>query len=118
MMTNTNAFSRRSFLEAVAVLSSLGVAACAAVPQQTGKLPDADRKTGKLPPRGEFVVRNAYVVTMDAKLGDIPVGDVTVLMQREKVFSPDDFALCLHRGLVARRVPRPPKNEILPCKQR
>lgn len=30
------------------------------------------------PPRREFVVRNAYVVTMDAKLGDIPRGDVHV----------------------------------------
>jgi hypothetical protein len=74
-MTNANTFSRRGFLEAVAALSSLGVAACAAVPQQTEKLPDADRKTRKLPPRGEFVVRNAYLVTMDARLGDIPVGD-------------------------------------------
>jgi cytosine/adenosine deaminase-related metal-dependent hydrolase len=37
-----------------------------------------DRTSGKLPARGEFVVRNAYVVTMDAKRGDIPVGDVHV----------------------------------------
>ncbi|HEY3151358.1 MAG TPA: amidohydrolase family protein [Candidatus Binatia bacterium] len=37
-----------------------------------------DRTSGKLPARGEFVVRNAYVVTMDPKLGDIPVGDVHV----------------------------------------
>jgi len=37
-----------------------------------------DRTSGKLPARGEFVVRNAYVVTMDAQLGDIPVGDVHV----------------------------------------
>lgn len=33
---------------------------------------------GQLPPRGEFVVRNAYVVTMDPQLGDIPRGDVHV----------------------------------------
>ena len=37
----------------------------------------ADR-SGSLPPRGEFVVRNAYVVTVDTKLGDIPRGDVHV----------------------------------------
>jgi len=37
-----------------------------------------DRTSGKLPARGEFVVRNAYVVTMDPKLGDIPVSDVHV----------------------------------------
>ena len=37
-----------------------------------------DRTSGKLPPRNEFVVRNAYVVTMDSNLGDIPDGDVHV----------------------------------------
>jgi cytosine/adenosine deaminase-related metal-dependent hydrolase len=77
-MAKANTLTRRSFLEAVAVLSSLGAAACAAGPQQTGKVSAADRNAGKLPPRGEFVVRNAYLVTMDAKLGDIPVGDVHV----------------------------------------
>jgi hypothetical protein len=30
------------------------------------------------PPRGEFIGRNAYIVTMDPKLGDIPNGDVHV----------------------------------------
>jgi cytosine/adenosine deaminase-related metal-dependent hydrolase len=77
-MAKANTLTRRSFLEAVAVLSSLGAAACAAGPQQTGKVSAADRNAGKLPPRGEFVVRNTYLVTMDAKLGDIPVGDVHV----------------------------------------
>ncbi len=77
-MTRTNTISRRNFLEAVAVLSSVGAAACAAGPQPTMKMSAADRKAGKLPARGEFVVRNAYLVTMDAKLGDIPAGDVHV----------------------------------------
>jgi 5-methylthioadenosine/S-adenosylhomocysteine deaminase len=36
------------------------------------------RRPGKLPERGEFVVRNAYVLTMDPALGDIPDGDVHV----------------------------------------
>jgi 5-methylthioadenosine/S-adenosylhomocysteine deaminase len=31
-----------------------------------------------LPPRGEFVIRGAYVMTMDPALGDIPSGDVHV----------------------------------------
>src|SRR5262245_44203366 len=31
-----------------------------------------------LPQRGEFVVRNALVLTMDAALGDLPCGDVHV----------------------------------------
>jgi len=77
-MTKANTLSRRGFLEAVAALSSLGAAACAAGPQQTAKMSAADRKAGKLPARGEFVVRNAYLVTMDAKLGDVPSGDVHV----------------------------------------
>jgi 5-methylthioadenosine/S-adenosylhomocysteine deaminase len=77
-MAQSNTFSRRVFLEAIAALSSLGVAACATSSPPTAKLSALDRKAGKLPPRGEFIVRNAYLVTMDAKLGDIPAGDVHV----------------------------------------
>ena len=33
---------------------------------------------GALPARGEFVLRNGYVLTMDAELGDIPDADVHV----------------------------------------
>ncbi|HVA94675.1 MAG TPA: amidohydrolase family protein [Candidatus Dormibacteraeota bacterium] len=33
---------------------------------------------GALPTRGEFVLRNGYVLTMDPSLGDIPGGDVHV----------------------------------------
>jgi 5-methylthioadenosine/S-adenosylhomocysteine deaminase len=36
------------------------------------------RKSTKLPARGEFVVRNACVMTMDSELGDLPCGDVHV----------------------------------------
>lgn len=32
----------------------------------------------KLPPRAEFVIRNAYVISMDPKIGDVPGGDVHV----------------------------------------
>jgi hypothetical protein len=67
-MTKSNTFSRRGFLEAVAALSSLGVAACAAGPQQTAKMSDADRKAGKLPSRGEFVVRNGSLVAVGPNL--------------------------------------------------
>jgi cytosine/adenosine deaminase-related metal-dependent hydrolase len=76
-MTRTNTLSRRNFLEAIAAVGSLGVAACA-TGQTQSKISAADRKTGTLPPRGEFVVRGAYVVTMDPKLRDIPSGDVHV----------------------------------------
>ena len=77
-MASLNTFSRRGFLEAIAAAGSLGLAACATSAESGRRLAAADRKSGKLPTRGEFVVRNAYVVTMDPKLGDIPDGDVHV----------------------------------------
>ena len=76
-MNQQNTISRRGFLEAVAALGSLGLASCVSNERQTSKSAALGR-TGPLPPRREFVVRNAYVVTMDAKLGDIPRGDVHV----------------------------------------
>ena len=77
-MPKTNTISRRNFLEAVAAVGSLGVAACATSARPAAHLSAADRRTGKLPARGEFIVRNAYVVTMDPQLGDMPDGDVHV----------------------------------------
>src|SRR5512132_3367060 len=77
-MTTTNTITRRDFIGAVTVLSAAGLAACSAASQPSSRLWAADRTSGKLPPRGEFVVRNAYIVTMDPKLGDIPSGDVHV----------------------------------------
>src|SRR5262245_12550879 len=71
MMAGMN---RRKFLGGVA---ALGVAACveqamAADDKRTG------RTGGKLPARGEFVIRGAHVMTMDTTLGDIAGGDVHV----------------------------------------
>jgi 5-methylthioadenosine/S-adenosylhomocysteine deaminase len=77
-MERKNAVSRRGFLGAVAALGSAGIAACAANSQKISSAAAIDRRSGKLPPRGEFVVRNAYVVTMDPTLGDLPNGDVHV----------------------------------------
>jgi 5-methylthioadenosine/S-adenosylhomocysteine deaminase len=77
-MSKENTINRRGFLEAIAVLGSLGLASCASNERQASRFAAADRATGKLPARREFVVRNAYVVTMDPKLGDIPRGDVHV----------------------------------------
>jgi cytosine/adenosine deaminase-related metal-dependent hydrolase len=45
-----------------------------AAAQNAGAAPTPRR----LPARGEFVIRNAYVLTMDAALGDVPGGDVHV----------------------------------------
>ncbi len=39
---------------------------------------DADRSAGRLPARGDFVVRGAYIATMDSVLGDMPCADVLV----------------------------------------
>jgi 5-methylthioadenosine/S-adenosylhomocysteine deaminase len=77
-MTSKNTISRRDFIGAVTVLSAAGLTACSAASQQRSSLWTMDRSSGKLPPRGEFVVRNAYIVTMDPRLGDIPNGDVHV----------------------------------------
>jgi 5-methylthioadenosine/S-adenosylhomocysteine deaminase len=41
-------------------------------------LREADRSAGRLPARGDFVIRGAYVATMDPVLGDMPVADVLV----------------------------------------
>ena len=75
-MSKRNEISRRGFLAAVAALGSTGLTACATRTGSSSRS-SADR-SGQLPPRGEFVVRNAYVVTVDPKLGDIPRGDVHV----------------------------------------
>ena len=76
-MSGENTLSRRNFLGALTALGSLSLTACTTASKQTSRLRTADRTVG-LPPRGEFVVRNAYIVTMDPQLGDIPRGDVHV----------------------------------------
>lgn len=38
----------------------------------------ATRKTVSLPPRRELLLQNAYIMTMDPELGDIPGGDVHI----------------------------------------
>jgi 5-methylthioadenosine/S-adenosylhomocysteine deaminase len=77
-MASENKFNRRGFLGAVAALGSIGLASCTVASRRPSKLGAADRFSGMLPSRGEFVVRNAYLVTMDPGLGDIPRGDVHV----------------------------------------
>ncbi len=66
------AFGRRDLLRGAAALG----AAAALRP-----LPAAAQAGGgyaRLPGRGEFVIRNAYVLTMDDKLGDLPGSDIHV----------------------------------------
>src|SRR5437016_13022248 len=77
-MSSGSTLSRRGFLGALTALGSISLAACATNSTKASRLRAAGRATGQLPPRGEFVVRNAYVLTMDPKLGNIPRGDVHV----------------------------------------
>src|SRR5262245_43616781 len=51
-----------------------------AVGHAIGRLvgPEARIRSGRLPPAGHFIIRDAYVMTMEDARGDIPVGDVEV----------------------------------------
>jgi 5-methylthioadenosine/S-adenosylhomocysteine deaminase len=70
---------RRNFIRGFAAFG-----AAAAIPSplfaqaESVRRPPADIGPPALPPRGEFVFRNAHVMTMDAALGDIPGGSVHV----------------------------------------
>ncbi len=60
---------RREFLGGMAALGAAGLAGCSGLP--------FGRNEG-LPGRGEFVIRGAYVMTMDPAVGDLPNADVHV----------------------------------------
>lgn len=68
---------RRAFMRGLAGVgaasASAAVAPLAEAQQRSGGAP-----TRGLPRRGEFVIRNAYILTMDAALGDVDGGDVHV----------------------------------------
>ena len=71
---DTRKFNRRTLLKAAAALAAVGLAPDRIFAQGT---PGA-RAPNTLPARGEFVIRGATVLTMDAKLGDFERGDVHV----------------------------------------
>ena len=77
-MNHTDRIIRRSFIDPIGTLRAAGVAASAVNSQTSARLWAADPKAGILPTRGEFVVRNAYLVTMDPTLGDMPNSDLHV----------------------------------------
>jgi cytosine/adenosine deaminase-related metal-dependent hydrolase len=66
-----NTFDRRTVLTA-----STALGAAALLPRQA--LAQSNGTDTSLPARGEFVVRGAHVLSMDDKIGDLPVGDVHV----------------------------------------
>lgn len=55
-----------------------GTAAILARPSAAYAQPGAPASAPALPPRGEFVVRDGHVLTMDPDLGDFPAADVHV----------------------------------------
>jgi 5-methylthioadenosine/S-adenosylhomocysteine deaminase len=66
--------SRRAFIKragALGAVSIVGSPAMAAIPPQ-------GRATTSLPVRGNFIIRDAYLMTMDSALGDIKRGDIHV----------------------------------------
>ena len=75
-MRDESTMSRRGFLGATAALGAAGMIGqlgCAPVTGSTQRAP-----AGGLPPRGEFLVRNAYIMSMDPTIRDLPRGDILV----------------------------------------
>ncbi len=66
---------RRTVLKIGAAIAATGLSSCLPL-AQTG--PGAGRSARALPGRGEFVIRGATVLTMDARIGDFARGDVHV----------------------------------------
>jgi 5-methylthioadenosine/S-adenosylhomocysteine deaminase len=62
---------RREFLGGALALGALSVAGCAGTSAGRGS-------DGPLPGRGEYLIRNAYVMTMEPAVGDLPVANVHV----------------------------------------
>ncbi len=69
---------RRSFIEGLTLSAASLAGAPASTAFETLLKGNPPQSAAKQPERREFVVRNGYVMTMDARLGDIPNGDVHV----------------------------------------
>jgi 5-methylthioadenosine/S-adenosylhomocysteine deaminase len=69
---------RRGFLRGMAALGAAGVAGSSLLLTGCGSEPQTQSATGSLPGRGEFIIRDAYVMTMDPQLGDIADGHVHI----------------------------------------
>lgn len=68
------AVDRRQFIGGAAALGALGLLGTPGVAAGRG----GRGGSGRLPRRETFVIRGAYVLTMDPALGDLPGGDVAV----------------------------------------
>jgi 5-methylthioadenosine/S-adenosylhomocysteine deaminase len=68
---------RRSFIGGIAAFGTVGAFPTPLLAQaQVG--PTGQPSSSGLPARGEFIIRNGFILTMDAALGDIPRGSVHV----------------------------------------
>src|SRR5215813_217560 len=76
-MIKQRRMSRRGFLGTATALGTVALSGCVTRAATTSNLP-AKRSPGELPERGEFVIKNAHLLTMDPKLGEIPSGDIHV----------------------------------------
>lgn len=72
-----NQFSRRAMLKGATALGALA-AASPRLSAQPALSRSAMGPAAALPPRGEFVIRGANVLTMDPKIADLASGDVHV----------------------------------------
>jgi 5-methylthioadenosine/S-adenosylhomocysteine deaminase len=72
-----NGFDRRAILTGTTALGAAGLLPGRVLAQSGAPAPGTG-PAASLPARGEFVVRGAYVLSMDDKVGDLPSGDVHV----------------------------------------
>jgi 5-methylthioadenosine/S-adenosylhomocysteine deaminase len=68
---------RRSFIRGAAAFGAAGAGIMLSSPL-SAQTQRGDGGASRLPPRGEFTIANAYVMTMDGELGDIAGGSVHV----------------------------------------
>ena len=73
----TSEMTRRDFLGAATALGTVALAGCA-TRAATTLAATIKPGPGELPERGEFIIKNAHVITMDPKLGEISGGDIHV----------------------------------------
>ncbi len=72
-MAGHSNINRRTLLRGSAALAGLGMAGLAGAPLLAAPQPPV-----RLPPRTNFVIRNAFVMTMEPGTGDLAVHDVHV----------------------------------------
>jgi 5-methylthioadenosine/S-adenosylhomocysteine deaminase len=73
-----NGFGARTGWDRRDVLRGAVAIGAAALLRPLPALAQSGTGYARLPSRGEFIIRNAYVLTMDATLGDLPDGDIHV----------------------------------------